>query len=333
VMPWMILIMPAEPAQACLEVRGLSIHYGAPRRRAVAAGIDFHVGEGECLGIVGESGSGKSQTCLAIMDLLPREARVTGSARLRARELLSGAAAGAKALRGRELAMVFQDPMTSLTPHMRIGTQLTEVLHSHLGLNAADARARAIAMLEKVRIADPAGCMRRFPHELSGGMRQRVMIAMACLCRPALLIADEPTTALDATVQAQVLGLLRELRAEFGMALLLVTHDFALLAGMADRVIVMYAGCIVECAPAPSLFTHPLHPYARGLIDCVPRWPGSRLERLPSIAGQPPAATDILPGCAFAPRCSRAGARCTAESPALRQRGDGRLVACHFPHE
>jgi oligopeptide transport system ATP-binding protein len=332
-MPWMNPIMPVESAASCLEVRSLSIHYGAQGRRAAAADIGFHVREGECVGIVGESGSGKSQTCLAIMDLLPREARVAGSARFRGQELLGGDAAGAKAVRGRDVAMVFQDPMTSLTPHLRIGTQLTEVLRTHLELKAADAQARAIAMLEKVRLGDPAGCMRRFPHELSGGMRQRVMIAMACLCRPSLLIADEPTTALDATVQAQVLGLLRELRAEFGMALLLVTHDFALLAGMADRVIVMYAGRIIECAPAPSLFEHPLHPYTRGLIDCVPRWPGSRLERLPSIAGQPPAATDVLPGCAFAPRCSRAGPRCTAESPALLQREEGRLVACHFPHE
>jgi len=325
--------MPAESTAHCLEVQDLCIRYGSPGRRAAAEDVGFQVRDGECLGIVGESGSGKSQTCLAILDLLPREARVTGSARFRGQDLLGAGAAGAKALRGRDVAMVFQDPMTSLTPHLRIGTQLTELLRTHVRLDAADAQARALAMLEKVRIDDPSRCLRQFPHELSGGMRQRVMIAMACLCQPSLLIADEPTTALDATVQAQVLMLLRSLRADLGMALLLVTHDFALLAGMAERVIVMYAGRIIECAPAAALFARPLHPYTRGLIDCVPRWPGTRLERLPSIAGQPPSADERLPGCAFAPRCSRAGARCTAERPVLQGREEGRSVACHFPHD
>ncbi len=323
----------AEPSGACLEVRNLSIGYGTPGTAGVAIDIDLQVNEGECLGVVGESGSGKSQTCLAVMGLLPPEAQVSGSVRFRGHELLGTDAARLRAVRGRDMSMVFQDPMTSLTPHLRIGAQLSEVLRTHLQLSAPQAQARAVEMLERVHIDDAPRRMRQYPHELSGGMRQRVMLAMGCLCRPSLLIADEPTTALDATVQAQVMALLHALRADMHMALMLVTHDFALLAGMADRVIVMYAGRIVESAAAGELFSRPLHPYTHGLLACVPRWPGGRLERLPSIAGQPPHAGAHPSGCAFAPRCPRAAARCGEQRPALRPATQGRLVACHFPHD
>ena len=227
--------------------------------------------------------------------------------------------------------MVFQDPMTSLTPHLRIGEQLAEVLNQHAQVDAAAARQRALRMLERVQITRAESRLRQYPHELSGGMRQRIMIAMACLCRPSLLIADEPTTALDTTVQAQVLSLLQSMRQELGTAVALITHDFALLAGMADRILVMYAGRIVEEAASSELFDAPLHPYSAGLLACVPRWSDARLPRLPSIAGQPPETRSTAPGCAFAPRCNRAQSLCLQQRPDLVVRSGSRRVACHFP--
>ena len=325
---------PPAAARACLEVRDLQILYRtAHGPHAAAAGVSLEVAEGECVGIVGESGSGKSQTLLASLGLLSRAAQVSGSVRFRGEQLLGADAACLNRIRGRYIGMVFQDPMTSLSPHLRIGTQLSEVLRTHRGMASGAAREAAVRMLERVHIDAAPLRLRQFPHELSGGMRQRVMIAMACLCGPALLIADEPTTALDATVQAQVLEVLRALRAELGMALVLITHDFAVLAGMADRVLVMYAGRIVEAAATRELLVQPLHPYSAGLLDCVPRVDADPRSRLPSIEGQPPTAGPAAPGCAFAPRCRRASQQCLTSRPALRVVREGRAVACHHPHE
>lgn len=327
--------MSAEGAgrALCLDVRGLNVAYpGVAGPIEVVRDASFEVVEGQCLGIVGESGSGKSQSCLALMGLLPRQARVGGSIRFRGRELLADGAREARSLRGRELAMVFQDPISALTPHLRIGTQLGEVLRRHLGTNAAEARTRAALMLTHVGIDHPEQRLRQYPHQLSGGMRQRVMIAMACLCGPALLLADEPTTALDAAVQAQVIALLRSMRTELGMAMVLVTHDLALLSGLADRIVVMYAGRVVESASAAELFARPLHPYTAGLLACVPRWTDAPPSRFASIPGVPPGPGAVGGGCAFAPRCTRAAARCLQSRPELAPRADGRCVACHFPH-
>ena len=314
----------------CLEVAELSVRYGT--NAAAVDDVSFQVGDGECLGVVGESGSGKTQMFMALMGLLSRKARVSGVAQFDDQDLLRLDAAALNRLRGSRIAMVFQDPMTALTPHLTIGTQLLEVLAAHgPDLAAADAAARATALLERVRIPDAARRLRQYPHELSGGMRQRVLIAMACLCQPRLLIADEPTTALDATVQAEVLSLLQSLRAETGTAVALISHDFAMLAGIADRVIVMYAGRIVEAAAAGELFSRPRHPYAAGLLQCMPSSRNSRLSRLPSIPGLPPGREERSAGCAFAPRCARAQSRCSSERPPLSTRRDGGAVACHFP--
>ncbi|MFO1465224.1 MAG: ABC transporter ATP-binding protein [Steroidobacteraceae bacterium] len=328
--------MPAEGgSSACLEVHGLGISYpGAGGWLAVLEDVSFELQAGECVGLVGESGSGKSQACLALMGLLPGAARVQGSVHLRGQPWTPGICAttgGAVPVRGRDIAMVFQDPMSSLTPHLRIGTQLREVLRWHLRLDDVRAREAAAAMLGQVGIEDPADCLRRFPHELSGGMRQRVMIAMACQCRPAVLLADEPTTALDVTVQAQVLNVLRGLRADLRTAMLFVTHDLALLSGFADRVLVLYAGRIVEEAPAAGLFAHPHHPYTVGLLACSPRWSSRPGDRLPTIAGHPPRPAERGAGCAFAPRCARATERCVQQRPALQPTREGGRVACHFP--
>jgi oligopeptide transport system ATP-binding protein len=316
---------------ACLEVGNLSVRYEASA--AAVENVSFQVKAGECLGIVGESGSGKTQVFMAVMGLLSSRARVGGTARFEGLDLLSLDADGLNRLRGSKIAMVFQDPMTALTPHLTIGAQLREVLATHAPeLNGASANQKVLAMLERVRIAQGPKRLRQYPHELSGGMRQRALIAMACLCSPRLLIADEPTTALDTTVQAQVLILLQALRRDMGTSVALITHDLALLAGIADRIIVMYSGRIVECASAADLFGRPLHPYSVGLLQCLPRWSGPRLGRLPSIPGLPPGPERKDAGCAFAPRCPRARPRCAAEPPALATRSDQRQVACHFPH-
>ena len=324
--------------RVCLDVQRLSVRYaaGVDATRSIDAVCDvsFQIHEGECVGIVGESGSGKTQIFMAIMGLLGARARTGGSARFNGQELIGLEADSLNRLRGAQLAMVFQDPMTALTPHLTIAAQLREVLETHAPeVSAATAQARVLAMLESVRIPEPAKRLRQYPHELSGGMRQRILIAMACLCRPALLIADEPTTALDTTVQAQVLDVLRSLRRETGTAVALITHDVALLAGIADQVIVMYAGRIVESAPAAALFARPLHPYSLGLLQCVPRWSDARIARLPSIPGSPPDPAKPAIGCDFAPRCVRAQTLCSAQRPPLRRLADARELACHFPND
>jgi oligopeptide transport system ATP-binding protein len=314
-----------------LNVDELSIRY-ADRSRALeaVAGASLRIAPQECVGVVGESGSGKSQLFLAAMGLLAGHARVTGSIRFAGDELLGAKAAALNRVRGSKLSMIFQDPMTSLTPHLRIGTQLAEVLVCHLGVSWTEARSAAGRMLERVQLTDPKRRLNQYPHELSGGMRQRVMLAMSLLCRPDLLIADEPTTALDVTVQAQILEVLRAVRSETGMALVLISHDFAVIAGLADRILVMYAGRIVENAAADELLRRPRHPYSAELLKCVPSLSGPRLARLPTLAGQPPQPGEALQACPFAPRCPRAADRCRLERPALAGSSMSQ-VACHFP--
>lgn len=317
---------------AVLQIQSLTVEFAAQGRRLAAVrDVSLEVARGECLGIVGESGSGKTQAFLAAMGLLPAYARVNGSVRFRGRELLGAVPAELNTVRGSKLTMIFQDPMSALTPHLRIGVQMAEVLVCHAGLSWRQAEASALDMLGRVRIPEPAHRLRQYPHELSGGMRQRVMIGMSLLCEPEVVIADEPTTALDVTVQAEVIGLLRDMRHEFGMGIALISHDLGVVAGIADRVLVMYAGAIVESAAAAELLRAPLHPYTRALIDCVPRLTGPVPPRLPTLPGQPPADGEALTGCAFALRCTRASPLCAVERPLLVTLAAGREVACHHP--
>jgi len=301
---------------------------GAPIR--AVQGVSLTISPSECVGIIGESGSGKTQVFMAAMGLVSGSAAASGSIRFEGSELLAADAAALNRVRGSKLTMIFQDPMTSLAPHLKIGTQLAEVLVCHAAMSWRDAWSSAARMLARVRVPDPKRRLHQYPHELSGGMRQRVMIGMSLLCEPKLVIADEPTSALDVTVQAQLIELLRSMRAELGMALALISHDLGVVAGLADRILVMYAGRIVESAPAAEIFNHARHPYTAEMLKCVPSLSGPRLARLPTLAGSPPQPGEILGGCAFAPRCPRVDARCRAEQPQLSETGAG-SVACHFP--
>jgi len=310
-----------EDGRALLEVRDLGVEFlrrGAEPVRAVD-GVSLTVRPGEVRGLVGESGSGKSVTSLAVMGLLPRRSsRVTGSVRLAGTELLGMAPRRLAALRGDQMAMVFQDPMSSLNPVVPIGTQVTEVLRTHTDADRAAARDEAEDLLRRVGIPDPRRRLRDYPHQLSGGMRQRALIAIALACKPRLLIADEPTTALDVTIQAQVLELLRQLVGESGTAMLLITHDLGVVAGLCDDVTVMYSGRVVEAAPRRELFARPAHRYTEGLLASVPRLDSARGEPLRPIPGTP---RDVLPwsrACAFAPRCAHADRACADPSLALR---------------
>jgi peptide/nickel transport system ATP-binding protein len=314
-----------------LEVRDLTVSFPSEVGELPAVrSVDFAIAPGQTVALVGESGSGKSVTALAAMGLLPPNARVGGSVRLEGRELLGLAAAELRKIRGGSIAMVFQEPMTSLNPVLRVGRQIEEVLALHRGFDAARARAEAIGLLGHVGIASPERRVDQYPHELSGGMKQRVMLAMAVAGRPKLLIADEPTTALDVTIQAQILKLLRTLCREQGMALLLITHDFGIVAHFAEHVNVMYGGKLVERAPVAPLFASPSHPYTRALLAAMPRAELGR-ARLEAIPGRVPALDQMPQGCPFAPRCKLAFERCTVEMPPLsRVLGDsaGRHVAC-----
>ena len=292
-------------------------------------GVSFSLERGETLGIVGESGSGKSVTCYSIMGLLPMPpARIeSGTALFDGTDLLHCTPAQARAIRGKRVAMIFQDPMTSLNPYMRISEQLIEPLLIHEKISRPDALARALAMLDSVGINDAQKRIHLYPHEFSGGMRQRVMIAMALITRPELLIADEPTTALDVTVQAQILELIKKMQRELGMAVVFITHDLGVVSGLCDRVQVMYAGRIVETADTRTLFNSPRHPYTRALQRSIPSLQQKGAE-LYTIVGMPPDLSKPLPGCAFAPRCEFAVDRCITDTPARAEVAPGHPQAC-----
>lgn len=304
-----------------LEVENLRVEFQTQNGIAKAIdGLSFTVGAGEVLGIVGESGCGKSMTALSILGLIPSPpGRITnGAIRLNGRDLVGLDNNAMRSIRGGEVSMVFQEPMTSLNPLYTVGEQIAETIITHMKTDKKEARKRALDMLRSVGIPAPEQRIDEFPHQLSGGMRQRVMIAIALACRPSLLICDEPTTALDVTVQAQVLDLLRGLRDEFGTAIILITHDMGVISEMADRVLVMYAGRKVENASTRDIIDNPQHPYTRGLIECVPRLgavSAAGRERLVEIPGIVPALTSLGQGCAFAPRCNRAMDRCAIEAP------------------
>ena len=312
-----------------LAIEDLRVVFATDHGPAFAVdGVSFTVAAGETLCLVGESGCGKSVTALSIMGLVPRPpGAVSGRVAFEGRDLLGLDARALADLRGDRLAMIFQEPMTSLNPAFTIGSQLAEVLIRHRGLSAAAAHVAAIEMLRRVRIPAPEKRIDDFPHRLSGGMRQRVMIAMALLCQPALLVADEPTTALDVTIQAQMLDLMRALRAEMKTAILLITHDLGVVAEMADRVLVMYAGQVVEEGGVDDIFSMPQHPYTVGLMGAIPALAAPR-ARLAAIDGMVPAATAMPRGCRFAARCPFADERCRREAPSLQDVGDGHRSRC-----
>lgn len=319
--------------ETLLEVDDLQVRFFT-RRGVVQAvrDVTFSIRRGEVLGLVGESGSGKSVTSQAIMGLTELPGRITGGdVRWKGRSLVQGRGAEAelRRVRGNQMAMVFQDPMTSLNPVFTIGNQLAEVTRRHLGYSKKQAAARALELLELVGISNPKRRLGQYPHEFSGGMRQRVLIAMALSCEPELLIADEPTTALDVTIQAQIIELLAELQEELGLSVLLITHDLGVVAGMCDRVAVMYGGRLAEVGPADDLFATPAHPYSDGLLRSTPRLDEVQ-SRLVSIDGAPPDLVSPPPGCPFAPRCAHATDRC-AELPELTALSEGRKVACWHP--
>ena len=316
-----------------LDIENLSVRF-AHRDGAIAAvrEASITVLSAECVGIVGESGSGKTQTFMAVMGLLSAGACAAGSVRFEGREILGASAAALNRVRGSKLTMIFQDPMTSLTPHLKVGIQLAEVLVNHSQMSWREAEKAALRALERVRVPEAQRRLRQYPHELSGGMRQRVMIGMSLLCEPQVLIADEPTTALDVTVQAQIMEILRAMRQESRMAIVLISHDLGLVAGLADRIVVMYAGRVVESAGAADILGRAVHPYTAELLKCVPDLRGPRLERMPSLAGQAPSAGGPETGCAFAPRCPLADERCRSERPVLRAVGGAaHQAACHYP--
>jgi oligopeptide/dipeptide ABC transporter ATP-binding protein len=311
----------------------VSFHTDAGPARAVD-GVSFTVDDGETVALVGESGCGKSLTALALLRLLPEGATIAATSHItfEAQPLLSLPEEALRRLRGRRLALVPQEPMTALNPVLTVGAQVAEVVRVHTDLDARAAWARAVDMLQQVGIADAPLRARQYPHELSGGMRQRVLIAIALVLEPALLIADEPTTALDVTIQAQILDLLRTLRERTGLAMLLITHDLGIVAEMASRVLVMYAGEVVEEAPVQALFAAPGHPYTEGLLGAVPTLDTSR-GRLPTIPGTVPPPTDWPAGCRFRERCPHAWERCATDAPALVQSGPAHRVRCHLVQE
>ena len=323
------------PTELLLEVRDLSVRFDTDEGTTHAVDrMSLELEPRQVLGIVGESGCGKSVTALSILGLLPKTATITGSARFQGAELLGASRSRLRKIRGREIAFVFQEPMTSLNPVLRVGNQVEEVLREHMDLSRAGARERAVELLDLVHIPDPKRRVEEYPHQLSGGMRQRVMIAMALACDPKILIADEPTTALDVTIQAGILDLLRELRERLGTAIILITHNLGVVADLADRVVVMYAGRKAEEAPVGELFAHPQHPYTMGLLGAVPRAGAARNGgRLQEIPGRVPSLAELPGHCAFADRCPRADEQSWSEVPALRRVRPDHTVACFHPGE
>jgi peptide/nickel transport system ATP-binding protein len=316
-----------------LEIRGLQVQFATGEGLVQAvAGVDLSLAPGESLGVVGESGCGKTVTALSVLKLIPMPpGRIAGGAILwQGRDLVPLAPRELNRVRSKEIGIVFQEPMTALNPVYPVGAQIAETVRRHDGLGRRAAHEKAVEMLRLVHLPDPGRRARDYPHQFSGGQRQRVMIAMALVCRPKLLIADEPTTALDVTIQAQILDLIAEMRSRLGMAVMLITHAMGVLAGSAERVAVMYAGRVVEEAPVGELFAHPLHPYTRGLIRSIPRLGASRggRARLAAIPGAVPDPLNPPPGCRFAPRCPFAGAACTAAPPPLREAAPGHKLAC-----
>jgi oligopeptide transport system ATP-binding protein len=314
---------------ALLEITDLRVSFDTNDGVVNAVnGVTLSLERGKTLGIVGESGSGKSQLAFAIMGLLAKNGHAKGSVTFDGQEILNAPAKVINAVRSSKIAMVFQDPMTSLNPYMRVSDQMAEALIHHKGLSKDAALAECVRMLDAVKIPDAAGRIRLYPHEFSGGMRQRVMIAMSLLCRPDLLIADEPTTALDVTVQAQMMQLLGELQREFGMATILITHDLGVVAGFCEEVLVLYGGQVMEKSPVDPLFTAPSHPYTQGLLKAIPRVDQHGAE-LASIPGTPPNMTRAQTGCPFAPRCDYEIERCSSELDPLTEFTRGRWRACN----
>jgi peptide/nickel transport system ATP-binding protein len=320
---------------ALLEIDNLQVHFRTPDgvNRAVD-GVSFHVNEGETLAVVGESGCGKSVTAMSILRLIQEPpGKIAGSIRFQGNELLKLSEREMCGIRGNDISMIFQEPMTSLNPVLNVGRQLGETLRLHEGLDKKAAEARAVEMLTLVGIPEPRRRVREYPHQLSGGMRQRVMIAIALACNPKLLIADEPTTALDVTIQAQILDLMKDLKRRVGAAIVLITHDLGVVAEVAERVIVMYAGRKVEEAPVAELFRNPRHPYTQGLLGAVPKL-GSSLSgtatRLAEIPGLVPSMKQRIEGCVFASRCALATDLCRQVAPALEAKAPQHLAACHY---
>ncbi|HJQ58024.1 MAG TPA: ABC transporter ATP-binding protein [Vineibacter sp.] len=320
-------------SQALLSVEGVSVELPTPRGRLLAVDqVDFNLAPGRTLGIVGESGSGKTMLSRAILQLLPKRATLSGKVVFDGQDLVRLAPEALRRLRGPSLAVVFQDPMTSLNPVLTIGTQLVETLQAHMGMEATAASKRGAELLAAVGIPAPEQRLRQYPHQLSGGMRQRVAIAIALSCEPKLLIADEPTTALDVTVQAQILDLLAREQQRRHMAMILITHDLGVVAGRTDEVAVMYAGRVVERAPTAALFRNMRMPYTEALLAAIPKLDSPPHTALPAIAGRPPDPTRPLPGCSFAPRCRYADDRCQGAKPPLAAADNAdALYACWHP--
>ena len=311
-----------------LEIKDLDVEFETPEGEVHAVTrLSFSINPGDALAIVGESGCGKTQTMMAAMGLLADNGNASGQAMFKGKDLLSMSVADLNKIRGKEIAMIFQDPMTSLNPYLRVEKQLTEVVIHHQGLTRTQARAHAIEMLRAVRIPDPERRIRQYPHEFSGGMQQRVMVAMGLLCQPDLLIADEPTTALDVTVQAQISQLMNELRAKSNTAIILITHDLGVVAGLCDQVLVMYAGQAVECGTVEQIYYQPKHPYTRGLLGSIPRLDQPEDMDLQAIAGNPPNLQSLPEGCRFRERCPKAYEACR-EAPPMQLDEQGRTWRC-----